>query len=479
MNGATEATLMELLAVARLMNTNLENLVKKMGGTIAAGGSGATSSVGSAAQTASTSLAGLSSNAEKVGKAFNSLGYLVGSLASGAFSLLSSAISSVVSGLVQTAGALAHFVKETMDGTAKLSGLYAAFENIPIIGKVFSLFSFLVKQLEELLDTYRTLTKVGADFGGNLYHMRNQAGEAGMTLEQFAGFVRSNSELLANMGTSVQSGIDKFVEINGLLTRGKFSRDLQGLGFTAAETAQYLTTVAQSQGMLARQGSASSDELAEKTRRYMIGLDQLTKITGMRTEQIDAEVKKAQQDQAWQIFLNSLSNDQKEFAETMITTVAPFGPAIVQQVKNSLRGMDAPIDDLTTGLGVISKGASITGGAQLRYAMATAKNTEDITKAGLLYAYNLGTVSTDTAVSLGNVGLAANENLLTTANGVIEFARRVDAGGKGVMGTFDAIKKRQEVQAKGNAGVIGTAEQNLMNFGNALRAIFYLSLIHI
>ena len=60
--------------------------------------------------------------------------------------------------------------------------------------------------IEDTADTYRTLSKVGAGANGQLFDLRKLAAEARLGLNEFAGMVARNSELLAGFASGVEEG---------------------------------------------------------------------------------------------------------------------------------------------------------------------------------------------------------------------------------------------------------------------------------
>ena len=245
MNGATEATLAELVAVAQSMNANLVTLQRLAS---QGGGSGGTSPAGGAAS-------GLSAISAAAGPAKVALGALsvAGNMISGLFSFMGNIIGKVISGLTNTAANLFNFAKQAAAGTAKLSDFYDAFRDLPfLIGTVASIFADVIRYSEGLLTTYQNLTKYGASFSGDLFKMAQAATRGFMSLDEFSKVVRTNSDVLSTLGGDVDKGMNKFVDIqNKLLGPGsQYSKSLLGLGYTASDTADMLSSVINQQGNL-------------------------------------------------------------------------------------------------------------------------------------------------------------------------------------------------------------------------------------
>jgi len=452
MNGATEATLAELLAVAKTMNVNVEKLQSLMGGS-----GGVSSGMGNLAQ-----------NTNKASSALGGLANSASNLVSGALNIMGNILGKVVGGFTDTVKNLYNFGKAAAMGTAKLSDFYNAFKDLPFfIGNVAGLFADIIRYSEDLLEVYRNLTQVGASFGGDLMAMRQAAARSGLSMEEFSSIVSSNSQLFATMGANVQAGINKFTEASARLMGpgSPYARSILELGVTARDAAGYLTTVIAGQGQMGKTGALSADQLAKATQSYILELDALSKITGMRKDQIDAEVKKTEADQVWQVFLDSLNPQEQKNVQAALKVAAAGGAASLENFKNQIRGIDAPTSKLTENLAITTGGLSMLSGEQVR-ALKNAKNENAATEGMIAiqgrqavavkgYADKMGTALQTIA------GDMLDQNMLRIGRSVIT------AGGDYVK-AYNAAKKQAEDQAKGPAGALAKAQQDIKNFGNAI-----------
>ena len=306
MNGAELAILQDLLTQAGTQTALLQRMVSLMGGGAGSGGSGG----GGGAQTANN-IKGLGVAASIAGVAAQTLGYAFNKLAS-IVGTVGSWIGSFIGHIVNLGENFVEFTKKAMEGQARLSDFIDVFKDLPVIGKVFSIFSDIARVGQNYLDLYRRTATVGATFSGSLFDISNQASRAGLGLNDFVNAITQNSEMLsAYGGGNINAGIEKFTQASGkLLAPGSpYARSIMGLGYTADQTASGLAAVMKMQGITSRENQASSDQLAKYTHQYLMELDMLAKLTGKRRDQVQREIDEVEADQLFMTFIDSLSSD--------------------------------------------------------------------------------------------------------------------------------------------------------------------------
>ena len=401
-------------------------------------------------------LQALSTAASLVGAVFETIGNIVGK---------------VVTGLVNTVENLKEFAKSAAMGTAKLSDLYDAFKDLPFfIGTVAHIFADIIRYSEQLLVTYQQLTKVGAGFSGDLFKMREAAARSGLSMQEFADVISNNSQVFASMGLSVQAGIDKFTQASGALIGpgSKFSKDLLGLGYTARDIADGLTTVLARETASGLKNGLTADQLADRTKNYLTELDELAKVTGKNREEQDKKNKELANDQSFQIFRAQLSEGSKATLDSLTTLGSALGPGVEEAIKGGAQGLIAPMTDAgidfqTTSRGMYTEIATtvrnlIQSGVPIDQARQIIN--EKLTKAGRNMAEFSGGLNDQTRALTANM---LNSNSEMARIGIIMKRDNV---------TFEEALRQardlQKDQAKGNAGSLATAEQNIRNFGNVI-----------
>lgn len=458
MNGATEATLQELLQVSKSMAAAISKLASQGGGS----GGGGSSGIGSVA---SAALAPLSIAANGVKAAFGLLSDVVSGLAA--------VVGKLIGGVFSAVGGLIDFAAAAAKGQATLQTFYASFTKLPFfIGELMGVFSKIIGYAEGLLESYRNITKAGASFSGNLYEMARAASRSYMSMDQFANIINNNSEFFATMGGNVQKGVDTFVTLqNQMMGPGsKYSKALLGLGYTSEEVAQGLIDIMKS-GVVMNKGQLQNNEkLFSSTAFYLGELDGLAKMTGKRRDQIAKEVEDAEQDQMWKTFMEGITDEnQKAYVKAKLAEAgAVGGKGMMDVVKGSLMGLDTPISDAAKKLFVASGGFTASG-LKLREGMDLAKT--DLQRASRL----AGTEIFEGARRAGsffdqfdNMARAAGVGAKFQIDQAMNFKRIYNQ----FNGDYDKIRahlnKAQADQAGGNAAALAKVQQDIKNFGSTI-----------
>jgi hypothetical protein len=456
MDGPAEALLEDLLKNSKAQT----EILKKLAGAFKPASTGGPGGPGNGG------LSGLAAAATEATKQFNPMIKAITMVADllGSFS---AGIGAIIGGIADLGGHLFDLAKKAAEGKARLHDLFDAFADLPLgIGKLASIFSSMIKVSEGLLDTYRPLTESGASFGGVLIAVSNMATRAGLTLDEFQKVVKTNSQTFASMGGSVADGMMKFADANSNLVgpNSKFKEAIFGMGYTAEQASQMLMTMTKGQGAMGRAGAATSEQLAKYTAEYMTQLDELTKITGKQRDQIDQAVKKAEEEQLWQSFKDSLGPEAaKRVTEALASAQAMGGEELVKVVKNQLRGIDAPLDEASTNMAITTGGMSVQMGNLVRGIISGS------TSIGMLNQQfqGLGNATMQFADAIGPQGTVYMTGLVNQA--LAQTGRNIKN-----MGEAEAKARNDQLKsAISEAAKLGNAEQSLKLTGINIMNMFY------
>jgi hypothetical protein len=479
MNGAELAILQDLLTQAGTQTALLQRLVNLTagGGAGGAGGGGAGGLAGAAAS-AVGGIRGLGTVATVAGVAartlsvaFNALSSIVGTAGS--------MIGSFIGHMVNLGENFVEFTKKAMDGRARLHDFVDVFKDLPVIGKVFSIFSQIAQVGEQYLDLYRRTATVGATFGGSLFDISRMASQAGLGLEQFVNVVTQNSETFAAFGAgNLNVGIEKFTQASGkLLGPGSpYARSIMGLGYTADQAASGLATVMKMQGISSRENLASSDQLAGATHQYLMELDTLAKLTGKRRDQVQREIDEVERDQLWMSFVDSLGTENKKAVMAAVQAAAPFGKAAVDEVKARLRGLDIPVSEAGENLAVFSNGASLNGRALRDSVKAANGDIKKTTDAVLGWLSQSATATGKTLDKFSDAQKASGMLAGMVPDGMLYLSRLLKANGNDLTKVLAQIAKDQKGASDGSAGALGLLEMKFTQFGSKVRELLNIAL---
>jgi hypothetical protein len=264
-NAASEATLMKLLEQMSALNT-------KMSGS---GGTGQGGQQGQATAVTNTTTA------------FNKAGQAVGAFAG--------AIADATKGLLNFAGnliggtflALKNLTTELFLGGNRVTDFTKHLANLPsIFGTLGSAVHLVTSFFQSGVDTFRSLSQVGAGFTGSLTDMRIMAAESGMTLERFSKTVIDNAEKMALFGNSVSSGAQRFGKLSKDLRESEAGTRLMNMGFSIDEINETLITYAGINARMGRDRARGDTEMISRAAEFGEALAQAAAATGLSRKEI-------------------------------------------------------------------------------------------------------------------------------------------------------------------------------------------------
>lgn len=327
-NAATEATLRALLLAVSGSTKNMDkllNLANKAGldpKSVEAANKGATAfsqAAFGAGKVASVAMSGLAKGAMV-------LGGVIGDLTASAF---------------KTVGNLTDFAGKLLDGTASVSGLFAAFKDLPLgLGVVAGLFEKLAAIQEQNLSSFRDLSKVGVNLGGDLDQVRLQALEAGLTMQEYGEVIRNNAEAIARLGSSVDDGAKVFRSLTKNLTTGDLGNQLLALGYGFKDINELAANYIKVNGGLTEAQKKDSKKLAESVANYGKELDAVSRLTGKNREALEKEQEAMTQDANFQSYLNGLDEKEREKAnQALMLAMQSGGKGAADALKAKLMGL--------------------------------------------------------------------------------------------------------------------------------------------
>lgn len=463
-NAATEATLKDILAALK----GQQSALSKLSGT--AGQAGVNPQAIAAANKGLQQTGVASQAGALAGKAF---GTVMNGLSKGAM-LLGGVLGDIVAGGVQTGKNLMDLAGKMLDGSGKVSDLFGAFKDLPVVGVVAGLFEKLMQMQEAELEAYRQITKAGVNLGGELADIRLTALEMGTTLEGFGAIVKNNSTLFAQMGSTADAGARSFVNLSKDIRNSDVGKNLRALGYSIDDingsTANYLKIT----GGRTAEEMKNTKALAASAGAYMTQLDMLASITGQSREQQEKALQEATANAAYESYLQTLDEEgRKKATAAMQNALAVGGKGAADALKSQLMGlppMTEAAQNFTALLPNAAKGVSDMGNA----VKDSSKSLKDVNKSysqamvgSAQDAKNLGKEQM-AAASFGNAAMSEtmmqaqkNQNLLNSKQ--IKSAEDFDK-------LQTDIATSQEARQKSTAAAAAESEQAFKNLGAELMA---------
>lgn len=200
------------------------------------------------------------------------------------------------------------------NNTAKASDVFSLFKGMnPTVTLLATGFQKLAEFQEASLKSYQDLTNAGMSFGGSLTDMRIAAAGSYMSLEKFTGMMTANSEAIAKMGGSAETGVRAFSALSKELNAsGGVGDGLRALGFTSEQMNQSMITYIALSGGRTKAELADRGALTKSAAGYMEQMDRLAEITGKSREQQEKDLKAAMEAADIEQFKSTLSVKDRE-----------------------------------------------------------------------------------------------------------------------------------------------------------------------
>jgi murein DD-endopeptidase MepM/ murein hydrolase activator NlpD len=203
---------------------------------------------------------------------------------------------------------------------------------------------FMMGQLQNAADAFQDVAKVGGLTARGMSGLQQQFLSSGMTLKAYTKTISANSAALANFAGSVGEGADQFAQTAGTVQK-EFGLGLRKLGYHFDEIGETTAAYIARQTRLGLAQGKSHEVLAAGAHRYMLELDELTRLTGASKE----EIKKEQDAQMSELIYRShmekvkASGDAQAIAEMEkhsqnVAAITKQFPDVARAMKDGVTG---------------------------------------------------------------------------------------------------------------------------------------------
>lgn len=387
------------------------------------------------------------------------------SIFQGALNLISRSITS----LFNIAGNLVGtFVSGKLALSDYISAIQRGTASIPIIGTFTSLVAEGTAVLETWNQSLYDLTKIGANFNGNITALIVGAADAGLSVEQFSRVVKENADNLATFG-SVMEGVNTYTKVSKISMQ-EYSEQLAGFGISFAQYSEELPRLLGLFGASAKAHGASDKELAQSAIELTAQFDAMSQLTGKTRDQQATDLQKLTADAAWQQKLTTLTRDQQTGYLTSLNEIqSTMGEGYAELYKFSVLGIP-PLNKelqvlLATTPGLSQQFSKITAAVQtgVKGAQLTSQLNNiaaDMVASGIRAGQNYETVIKAATAGMSGTGAdiaKAQQQLLANKQ---EFFRN---------GQFDEQLFRQRLdQISKNRAAQDKVTDNLTQFSNLI-----------
>ena len=391
----------------------------------------------------------------------------------------SSSLSRFRSSTDSVLGPILDFGLAAASGRAKLQDFYSAFNTVPIAKFLSGPAAGLMEYGNQLLYSYRDLTRSGAGFSGSLTDMMQVVAKSRLDIEQFNAMVRINAETFASAPGGINRGVATFVDAQDKLMgkESKLRDSLLALGYTSDDTAVFLGDIMRRQGNMSVRGALDADQLSKATYAYAMEIDNVSKLTGKRKEQIAEEIRKSSEDALFKRAQMGMDETQKMLSNKFMAQATMLGPEMASLMAHTMSGADPVAHPEYQKMMVQTQGA---GQAMLDLARSALQNRD--ANADLLPTMirmgrandeiieNVGATALQFMRAQGNATIF-NENLMnfnTRMRHYTEQGLSDDEAAKRANAELAEARGKQLDKEKNQAGALAVAEANIKDFGQQL-----------
>lgn len=224
---------------------------------------------------------------------------------------------------VETRKVLGDLGKAAGEGTGKISDFTAAFK-----GKFGGIGDIVVgagERLQANVDTFRTLSSVGAAFGQDLVKLREAAAMAGLPIEDFTKLIKNNAQGLAQLYGTTTAGAMAFSRLSRSF-RDTNSKALMPLGFTTEELNETLLTSQEIQRLTGTLNLNDTYSQMEAGKALVLEIDKLAKATGMQRDEVQKSLKAQLTQTNFLAFMQSQTKETQERLRLFTTTITNAAP---------------------------------------------------------------------------------------------------------------------------------------------------------
>jgi hypothetical protein len=305
-------------------------------------------------------------------------------------------------------------------GSGKIDDYTSAFKGrLSGFGDVIS---GIGSRLEANVDTYRTLSSVGASFGQDLVKLRETAAAAGLPIEDFSKLIQKNSQSLAALFGSSTQGAIQFSKLSSEFRRTNIDV-LAPLGFTVDEINDTLLTNLTMQRRTGNFVEGADQEQIQSAQSFALELDKLSKLTGIQRSELTKQLESQTKNERFLAFLNTQTDETRQRLQTFAGAVGKIAP-----------GLEEGFQDL-----IANAGVPVTAAAR-----ALIQNIPDAT--AIVQQLSAGGLSTtDAMLQLKDAAQRSNKMFGAVAQtGTVEFARLYGEVNKLASANMDAAAVTNE-----------------------------------
>ena len=335
------------------------------------------------------------------------------------------------------------------------------------VGAVIKVFGGLVgaslKQNDALIKTYRDFSKVGVNYSTSMKDVLKDLQQFGVGVEEASKLTEMLNKVspeLAMLGNTAGAGQRKLGEVFNK-TLGDTEARLMQLGYTTDDMREHSAQYLASESLNSRIRSKTSQQLNAETVTYMQTLSELSMLTGESRDALEKERRQQENDLRFQMYLNTLDDNARENARTMILGYAKvYGKDASDGMKSLLVNQGRVVDQFG------ATAYQLIGDKGVRGAMSTLNQTGDAAEATFHHLKDVAPRISQSFKTFSPTIATSNDALKALGLNIQTYRGAMMMEGKDRK-TFEEMRQQVEQQATddrlGAAASITQAEREVRN----------------
>lgn len=162
------------------------------------------------------------------------------------------------------------------------------------------------------MNTWRDLSKTGANFGNDIVGMTAAASGTRMSLAEFGDVIKSNSGNFNGLGGNAAKGAENFAKLSKDMADSGVTDDLRMLGMTSKDINEVLAIQLAGQQTINMEDGKARAKAIQSATALAFEMDQMSKLTGKSRSEQEEIMKKAQADMQAEAKLRILTMGKSE-----------------------------------------------------------------------------------------------------------------------------------------------------------------------
>ena len=194
------------------------------------------------------------------------------------------------------------------------------------------------------LDAFRTLSNVGANFGQNLFALRETAASAALPLQDFVKLISANSESLALLYGNTTQGAKRFSQLSEQFRRTSIER-LAPLGFTVDQLNEVLLTTLTLQRRTGNFVEDSAQDQIASAERLGVELDKLSKLTGQHRTALAKQIESQLANERFTAFLTTQTGEAGQRLSAFAASINGLAPGLTEGFQDLIANSGVPVTE--------------------------------------------------------------------------------------------------------------------------------------